>query len=174
MMGISVPPELRSLQTVVGWAGTAVDVLEERLDWEGWSDTGDSLGLDSVFSANRLNVESCLAHLDALVYGTGFVTVGSGEDGPLVTVESAANSTGMWDVRTRRLSAALVQRNDPESGQAVAAALYTPMETVWVEWDGARWAVHDRDRHNLGRVPVARLVNRPRSGSMEGRSEISK
>jgi hypothetical protein len=31
---ISIPPQLTAVETVVGWAGTTVDVLEERLDLE--------------------------------------------------------------------------------------------------------------------------------------------
>ena len=32
-LGISLPPSMRYIDTVVGWPGTAVDVLEERLDF---------------------------------------------------------------------------------------------------------------------------------------------
>jgi len=35
------------------------------------------------------------------------------------------------------------------------------------------WYVEDRDDHNLNRVTVAQLVNRPQSGNHMGRSEIS-
>ncbi|NKW03377.1 hypothetical protein GS922_19155, partial [Rhodococcus hoagii] len=60
-MGFSVPPQQRDLATVVGWSGTAVDVLEERLDWQGWIETGTDFGLRSIYNANDLNVDSGLA-----------------------------------------------------------------------------------------------------------------
>lgn len=174
MLGISIPPGLAKIHTVVGWPGTAVDVLEERLDWEGWSETEDEFGLGEVFRRNELSVDAGMAHLDALIYGTAFVTVGAGDGGPLVTVESAAGSTGLWDVRNRVLSSAMITRSD-DDGQTMAARLYLPNETVYLERATTlgQWLVVDRDQHRLGRVPVAQLVNRPRAGRMGGRSEIS-
>ncbi len=80
-LGISIPPSMQSLKTVAGWGGTCVDVLEERLDWLGWSSDGDVYGLDDVFSANMLGVDAVMAHLDSLIFGVSFVAVGSGSDG---------------------------------------------------------------------------------------------
>ena len=37
-LGVAIPPELQRVQTVVSWPGIAVDALEERLDWLGWTD----------------------------------------------------------------------------------------------------------------------------------------
>ena len=176
MLGISIPPSMERIQTVVGWPGTAVDVLEERLDLERWVQTDIDFGLDSVFRSNQLEIRSGMAHLDALIYGTGFITVGADEAGPLVTVESASAATGIWDVRRGQLAAAWVQRADDETAEIVSATLYLPDETVTLERKSGfdSWVVADRDQHNLGRVMVAQLVNRPRSGRMEGRSEITK
>ena len=174
--GISVPPLMRSIETVVGWPGTTVDVLEERLDLEDFLSPGADLGLSGIFQANDLDVEAPLAHLDALIYGIAFVAVGSGGDGepdPLVTVESPMNMTALYDPRLRRLSAAFSRTAD-DLGNLLTATLYLPEQTVTVERSAGMWVVVDRDRHNLGRVPVSRLVNRPRSGRLGGRSEISK
>ena len=99
-LGISLPPQMRSIDTVVGWPGTTVDVMEERLDFEGW--TGDDL--DEVYRENRLSVEAPQAHLDALIYGTSFVAVSTGGDGepdPLITVESPTSITGARLARPR-------------------------------------------------------------------------
>lgn len=175
---ISIPPELENqLRTVVGWPGTTVDVLEERLDFIQWNEPTD-FGLAQIFDDNELEVESGLGHLDALTYGIGFICVGAGgvsEPSPLVTVESARNTTGLWDARQRRLTAALtVHAND--SGDVLWATLYLPDSTVQLSRQsvGAVWRVDDRDEHRLGRVPVVQLVNRPRSGRRVGRSEITR
>ena len=173
-MGIAIPPSLRGMAECVGWPGTAVDVLEERLDLEGWSDP-DLLGLDEVFANNDLDVEASLAHLDALIYGTAFAAVSAGfdgEDDPLITVESPLNMTGRFDLRSRRLSSAVSVRRDEDTGLPAVVTLYLPDATIYLECVGA-WHVIDRDVHRLGRVPVAQLVNRPRSGAMGGRSEIT-
>jgi len=172
---ISIPPQLSAVETVVGWAGTSVDVLEERLDLEGYIDPTD-LGVNEIFRANELDLESSLGHKDALVFGTGFVTVGRGREGepdPLITIESPKKMTALFDLRTRRLSAALlVNRN--ETGGPVSGTLYLPDQTVFLDYTNRAWVDIDRDVHNLGRVLVAQLPNNPRSGDPYGRTEITR
>lgn len=178
MLNISIPPALQKLETVVGWPGTTVDVLEERLDWYGWTTTDeDPYGLGDVYNANALDVDGSLGHLDALIYGTSFAVVGAGmagEPDPLVTIHSPRAMTGLWSARLRRLEAAV--STVVTDGQVVEATMYLPGETVIVSRQhiGGRWTIEDRDRHNLGRVPVVQFVNRPRASRLGGRSEISR
>lgn len=173
-LNISVPPQLKLVDSVVGWAGTAVDVLEERLDFEGY--INDSFGLNDIFRANELDLESSLGHKDALIYGTGFVFVGkgmAGEADPLITIESPKKATAVYDMRTRRIGAALlVQRGD--RGEIYGGSLYLADQTIYFEAYQRTFVEVARDVHNLGRVPVAPLINNPRSGDPEGRSEITK
>lgn len=172
---ISVPPSLRLLNSVVGWAGTAVDVLEERLDFEGWIG-GANLGLDEVYRANELDLESSQGHKDALIYGSGFVFVGKGMEGepdPLITIESPKRATAIYDMRTRRPIAALLANFD-EKGRVDSGSLYLPDTTIYFGATRDGWAEISRDDHNLGRVPCAPLINNPRSGDPWGRSEITR
>jgi hypothetical protein len=176
-VGFNVPPKMRGEAPRLGWAGIVVDAVEERIQFRGWADPSETLDLDSVFGANRLSVEAGLAHLDALIYGAAFVKVGSGdlthgEPDPLVTVESAMGTTGVWDERNRRLSAALTI--DPAvKGEEATATLYLPDATISLV--GAGSDVHEvsRDTHRLGRVPVVMLANRTSASSRLGHSEIS-
>lgn len=175
--GISIPPSMSGLQTPVGWPGSVVDVLEERLDWLGWASDGEDFGLPAIYSANGLDVDSGMAHLDSLIFGTSFVTVGSGATGepnPLVTPHSPRTMTGVWDSRRRLLSSAMSVVT--EDNQIVEATLYLPDETVTMSRKtvGGQWIVEDRDPHRLGRVPVVQLPNRVRGSRVEGRSEITK
>lgn len=170
---ISIPPQLTTVESVVGWSGTAIDVLDERLDFEGYLGA-DTLGLNEIYRANELDLEAPLGHKDALVYGTGFVTVGkgmAGEADPLITIESPKRMTGIYDMRTRRLAAALLL--DRHDGEAQAATLYLPDVTIYLEATKSGWVDVERDEHRLGRVLVAPLVNNPRSGDPHGRSEIT-
>lgn len=176
-LGISIPPALKSLEAVVGWAGTAVDVLEERLDFEGY--IGDSYGLNDVFRANELDLESGLGHRDALVYGKGFVFVGKGnkeldEPDELVTIESPIRATAFYDLRSRRITAALLVNRESD-GKVESGSLYLPNETIYFALSRNQWIEsRDRDAHNLGRVLVSPLTNNPRSGDSGGRSEITR
>ncbi|MGW0245062.1 phage portal protein [Nocardia goodfellowii] len=188
-LGISVPPQLTDLAVSVGWPGTVVDVLEERLDWLGWSSVTDELqGLDEIYRDNLLGIEASRVHLDTLITGTGFVTVGrgdpaAGEPEVLITVDSSSCATTIWDYRARRVSAALSQTWN-ELGQIVLETLYLPNQTITLSRgsdsmitgsvSGKTLRVVDRDVHNLNRVPVAQLRNRDRAFDLRGRSEITR
>lgn len=174
-LNISIPPSLKLVDSVVGWAGTAVDVLEERLDLEGYIGA-DTLGLDTIFRQNELDLEASLGHKDALIYGTGFVFVGKGMEGepdPLITIESPKKATAMYDIRSRRITAALLA-NRSENGDVVSGSLYLPDQTIYFDSYGRAYIEVARDVHNLGRVPVSPLINNPRSGDTNGKSEITK
>lgn len=174
-LGISIPPTMRLVDSVVGWAGTAIDVLEERLDLEGFLG-GSNFGLDEIYRANNLDLESGLGHKDAFIYGTGFVFVGKGKEGeadPLITIESPKRATALYDLRTRRLSAALLI-SPGDDGSLEGGSLYLPNETIYFEAMRDTFVEVFRDVHLLGRVPVSPLINNPRSGDPYGRSEITR
>ena len=166
-LGISLPPQMRLINTVLGWPGTVVDALEERLDFEGW----DSKELDLTFQTNDLDVSSSTAHLDALIFGTSFITVTSGrEDEPdvVVSVVSPNDMVVTRDNRTGRVIEAC-QYIDGEDGER--AVLYREMDTVWLYEQSGEWRVDRVDDHELGRVPVAQFVNRPRASKI-GRAHV--
>jgi hypothetical protein len=181
-LGISIPPQLKGLHTVIGWPRVGVESLEERLDLEAfrWADGADSRELSEIAEANDLFDESSLAHLDALVYGREYLAVGSGEGDapPLISVESPLDMTVLWDARLRMSSAALREcaadsfiDADPDQRMLV---LYLPDQTVMcIPSESGGWEVIDRDVHNLGVVPVVRMANRQRTADRVGRSEIT-
>jgi hypothetical protein len=183
-LGISIPPQLKGLHTVIGWPRVGVESLEERLDLEAfrWADGSDSSELAEIAEANDLFDESSLAHLDALVYGREYLAIGSGDcDGdcpPLISAESPLDMTVLWDARIRMSTAALREcaadsfiESGPEERMLV---LYLPDQTVMcLPSESGGWEVVDRDIHNLGVVPVVRLANRQRTADRVGRSEIT-
>ena len=174
-LGIAIPPQLRTLKVALGWPRIAVDALDERLDVQGFrfNDATDvDVDLQAIWQANSLDCESQLVHVDALVFGRGYVAVGSGDsgDGPLVTVESPLDMACEWDARTRRMRAAL---RLCEFDGIQEATLYLPDETVFCVRGGSGWEAVERDQHRLGVVPVVRMANRPRSYIREGASEIT-
>lgn len=178
-LGIATPRGMsEQIQAVLGWPGTIVDVLEERLEFRGWS-SSEGTRLGDVFRDNQLAVESGRGHLDTLIYGVGFVAVGvgdvdAGEPDVLVTAESTESCTVEWDYRLRRARSALSQTRD-ERGTVVMETLYLPDATIRFEVSaGGRLAVVSRDDHNLGRVPIARMLNRDRASDVMGRSEITR
>jgi hypothetical protein len=184
-LGISIPPQLKGLHTVIGWPRIGVEALEARLDLEAfrWADGRDSSDLDEIVNANDLLDESSLAHTDSLVYGREYLAVGSGDCGtddcpPLISIESPLDMTLLWDARIRMGTAALREcqtdgliESLPDDRMIV---LYLPDQTVQaMPTASGGWEVVDRDIHNLGVVPVIRMANRQRTADRVGRSEIT-
>jgi len=172
-LGISIPPSMRTLHVALGWPRLCVDVLDARLDVEGFrypdsTDADDDL--QDLWLANSMESESQLAHMDALIFGAGFVGVGSGPDHPIITVESPVDIGVEWDARTRTMLAALRLYDYEGSHQAT---LYTPDQTISLLQTQGGWEVEDRDMHGLGVCPIVRLPNRPRSHDRDGASEIT-
>jgi len=178
--GIAVPPDMAYLETVVNWPRLVVEAIEERCDVKSFIRGGDDLAsedLREMWDANNLDSEFHLAFLDSLIYGRGFLSVGTNEDDPdhpLITVESPAEMVVRVDPRTRRVTMALkVYGAMPYNLAALYATLYLPDRTVWFEREGGDWVETDRDDHGLGRVPVIPFFNRRRSGRWIGVSEMA-
>lgn len=172
--GFSIPPTIRRdvMNLVIGWPATTVDVLHERIDWRGWDTDAKYMSiLQKVYDDNDLGYESELGHLDALLYGLCFGVIGTGdtkigEPKILATVESAKDMTGIWNRRKRRLD--IAASKGYVNGEWLQGTLYEENQTTFYEraTETSRWKVTGTDRHNLGRVPVVRLINRGRGGSI--------
>lgn len=172
LLNISTPKHIqRMLQTVCGWAGTAVDVLEERLDFLGFTDET----LTDIFDENALDEESSQVHLDAMIYGIGFVSVTAGQEGEpeiLIRGHDAKSATGILNGRTRRFDSALTIAKATD--KQTIAELWLPDQVVTVEKKHAGpWIVQDRQWHGLGAVPLVPFVNRARTGARGGKSDIT-
>lgn len=176
-LGISIPPSLAGIRTVVDWPRICIDPLVQRCVVDGFRMPGATdvdEDLWQHWQANNLDAEAPLCFLDALVYGRGYMIVGAPDnrgDSPLVTVESPLNMTMTWDPRTRRPTAAY-QAYEVEG--TYRAVLYLPNVTIEMSRTSVdAWSIDDRDEHNFGEVPVVRFANRMRAGDREGRSEIT-
>lgn len=135
---------------------------------------------DDVYLDNELEAEAPMVHLDALIFGCGFASVGVRdpndlEETPLVTTESTELTTGIYDPQRRRLTAGVVFRTD-DDGNIMRAALMKLDETIYLRrlGVGARWVVEHKDQHGLGRLPLVPFINRPMGSRRNGRSEITR
>ncbi|PPK63514.1 phage portal protein [Actinokineospora auranticolor] len=177
-LGLGLPPEMRRLQVVVNWPRLVVDSLAERLDLEGFRLAGAAETDERLWSwwqSNNLDDESGLAHLEALIAGRAYITVGPGDDGadaPVITPESARSMITDVDPRTRAVRSALRLYTSGGGGE-LSATLYLPDRTVYYERSRTGWRAVDVIAHKLGRVPVVPIVNRARIGDRDGRSEMA-
>lgn len=181
-LGISIPPQMRNVETVIGWPSKAVNSLADRVNFDGFVLPGsseDPFGLQQVLADNHFDVEAPMAQTSALIHGTAFVAttlgdVASGEPEVLMIPRDALSSTGIWDSRRRGLMAALSIIDTDEGGDPVHMVMYLGGLVVTVEKSaGGRWSV-DRRWHDVNRPLVEPLVYRPRLGRPFGSSRISR
>lgn len=180
-LGMAIPPSMRRFLVVANWARVLADTIERRQNVRSLilpgEETADGL-LREVWDANNLDADLSLFNLDRLIYGRAFMSVGANEDSPelpFMHVESPREVTALIDVRKRRMDAACRFYGVDENGSGPTnVTLYLPDQTVWVQKSSlGRWAEVDRDMHNLGAVPMVMHLNRRRSGSYVGESELT-
>lgn len=170
----------RVSQLVLNWLRFGAEAYENRLDIEGFRYRGQSSSdeeLWRIWQANGLDEQAQQAHLDALVLGRSYVIVGSGDEDdsdPVVTVESPFQVFAERDPRTRRVTAAVKRWQEGDGEAAVQrATLYLPDATESFAMGKGGWlSTGAADNHELARVPVVPLVNRPRILRPDGLSEF--
>jgi hypothetical protein len=180
-LGISIPPQLESVETVIGWPEKAVSELEIRTDFDRFVLPGgdlESFGVNDIAAANRLRTESVLAHTSAYKYGPAFITstrgdVASGEPDVLMRVMSAETTTALWDPNARRPVAGLTLVSQNSAGVADEFFLFLPGRTLAVKADSrGRWDVRVED-HGIPRPAISVMPFKPSTESPFGRSRIS-
>jgi hypothetical protein len=165
-IGSIIPPQYLKLAIVLGWSAKAVDTLADRCNLDGfvWPD-GDlkSLGLGDVYDGNYFSTEISSAVTQSLLHGVSFLinTLGDpakGEPAGCIHVKDAANATGIWDARARRLSNLLSITSRDNAGSVVGLALYLDGVTITAERDDQNgWSV-DRSEHPWG-VPAELITD---------------
>lgn len=173
---IAVPAHLADVDVHVGAPGIVVDVLAERIEWDGWTAAGGDLyGLDDDYRDNELEVEQARQTVDSLICGVDFINLsygGTGEPDVLITAESPMNATVLWNPRTRSADAGLIQERDPLTQLVTAEWMKLPDETIRIDRNGGRIDI-ERFQHRLGVVPMVAFPNRERPSDIWGRSEIT-
>jgi hypothetical protein len=179
--GISIPPQMRDLESVVGWPAKACDALSARLHLGGFVMPGQSQvnsDIADIFRRNRMAVEWPQAQVSTFINGAAFGAVmpgdvSDGEPEVLILMLPATEATGMWDVRRRGLRSAIwlqVEERKPVS----RAALFLQSHTVQMYRDDVgNWELV-RVANPLPRVGVTPLAYRPRMGRPFGMSRISR
>jgi len=166
-LGIAIPPQLTTVETVVGWPAKGVDGLTNRTVLDGFTSQEAStadLGLDWLWEENRMESEIPQAHTAsaAMAPAFTFVTQGdvaAGEPESLITSRSALWATGTWDARRRGLKDALSVVSVDENGYPDHMAMYLPNLVIVMRRSGQKWDVRQAP-HDLG-LPVEPLIYRP-------------
>ena len=181
-LGISIPPQLRTMETVLGWPAKAVGVLAARCNFDGFVIPGndqDPFDLAGLFADNDMDVELPQALTSSLIHATAFLTItpgdtGAGEPDVLLLARSAKFGTGLWDRRRRSMRAALSIVDLDETGYPVELVMYQPDKvSTFTRNAPGKWVVDVRP-NRTGRVWVEPLVYRPELDRPFGHSRISR
>lgn len=187
-LGMAVPAPMKKLMARIGWARTYLGAIEERLDVEGFrmvKKNGSGKVDDRLWQwwqANNMDVESGLAHLEALIHGRAYITVSaptlddplSDKTCPVIKVESPRDIYAEVDPTTRRVTRAIRRYYalNPLGVKTKHITLYLPNVTLGFREGQGGWDEIFKVPHNLGVVPVIPILNKERIKQENGVSEI--
>ena len=165
---ISTPPELRNIQTVLGWCGKAVDSLADRIVFRGF--TEDNYEIEEIFMMNNPDTFFDSAVLSSLISSCCFVYVSENEDGfPKLEIIDGANATGIIDQGTGLLKEGYAVLKRDSSENPIVEAYFT-MGNVRVFQNGKF-----RDIPNNAPYPLlVPIIFRPDAVRPFGHSRISR
>lgn len=172
--GISTPPELLGVETVVGWPNKAVMSLAERSRFDGFTAGGEELqaALDAVSQRSRLRIKYRQAVESEGVHGCCFATVGMTAKGPRIDIWDAEHASARWDDAKGRIAYGMTVEVGPDG--SLDLTLYDEEANVraWSP-DGAAWA-WKATPHSMGRPLMAAFAYRPTQRKPLGQSRITR
>lgn len=176
--GISTPPELLNVETVVGWPQKAVDALAVRSRFDGFTATNDDTQkiLDDLAERSRLRTKYRQAVTSELIYSCAFVTLGSDNAGHAqIDLHSAESASAVWDDAKGRIAYGMVIEDWNSNGEATQIALYTDdaKVTFWLDSDSWFWKWSE-ERYSMGRPAMEVLAYRPTFRKPLGQSRVSR
>lgn len=181
-LGISIPPPLQYVETVVGWPAKAVDALATRSRFDGFTFAdGQDHGLARILSENNFKKVYSKATLDELISSCAFLTVSKGTYGEppaIISAYTATQAAAVWDMRHKRIKYGLtivdIKKSEPNGeAEPVWVNLYTNTDVWEIKKEESGW-VSRRNPHEMGRPMMEPLAYRSTLDRPFGRSRISR
>lgn len=180
--GISLPPSMRHMDSVLGWPAKAVSALASRVTFDGFVIPGaqqDPFELDSLLINSGLDATLPQAIQSSMIHSVAFLTItpgdtSKGEPPVVIMPKSALDATGLWDTRTQSLTDMLSVIERDETGMVTEMVWYARDHvTTLHRSSGGGWSADIRD-NPLGRVWGEVLPFKPSLGRPFGHSRISR
>lgn len=165
-----IPDNLkRKFKSSLGWCGTAVDAIVNRLVYDGIED--DFYSINDIFSGNNPGMFFRSAIQGALVSSCSFIYISKdGEGKPRLQVIDGGNATGRYDVITGMLLEGYAVLERDEYGNPEIEAYFTPDATYFI-YSGKPEAMTKNDVKYPYLVPV---VFKPDAERPFGHSRITR
>ena len=173
--GISTPPELLHVETVVDWPNKAVSALADRVRFDGFTAASEDVQtlLDGVSERSRLNVKTRQATHGECIFGPAFATVGVDDSGRArIDFHSAEAASAVWDDAKGRIAYGMVI-DAFEDGVPAFVRVFTDEAQITLvkNGDSFDWYVLPIA---MGRVPMECFTYRPTDRKPFGQSRISR
>lgn len=175
--GISTPPELLSVETVVGWPQKAVDALAVRSRFDGFTaaDDGVQLELDRIAERSRLGVKYRQLVTSELIHSCCFGVVGVDEGGDAhISTYSAEDGAAVWDDALGRIGYGMVINDRNRRGIPTEISMYLDAEKVRFFDTGLGYWDFEVEPYRMGRPTMEVFAYRPTYKRPFGQSRISR
>ena len=172
--GISIPPQLLNVETVVGWPQKAVDAMAVRCRFDGFTATDyeTQAMLDGITDRSRLRFKYRQATESTLIHSCCFATVTLEDGRSRIDFYSAENAAARWDDAQGRIAYGMVI-DAYKDGEPQEITLYTDDAAVhmWANGNSWDWLA---ERYSMGRPTMAAFAYRPTFRRPFGQSRINR
>lgn len=174
--GISIPPSLLTVETVVGWPQKAVDTMAVRCRFDGFKSPDPEVQdmLDGIAQRSRLGVKFRQAAESTLIHSCCFAAVTMDGDGrSRIDFYSAEQAAARWDDTAGRIAYGIVI-DLFEDGKPSVVTLHAS-DVVIRAWDtGAGFWDWSYQPIAMGRPTMASIAYRPTFNKPFGQSRITR
>lgn len=172
-LGISTPPELLDLETVVGWPNKAVMSLAVRSRFDGYTANSDEVqaALDAVSARSRLRTKYRQSVESEGVYGCSFATVGMAAGGARIDMHDAEHAAGRWDELRGRLAYGMTLYAGRNVRELTLYDDEANVRAVSVDDGPWEWSA---EYHSMGRPLMEAFAYRPTHRKPLGQSRITR
>ena len=173
--GISIPPQLLNVETVVGWPKKAVDSMAVRCRFDGFTatDSGVQAELNAIDNRSRLRVKFRQATESTFIHSCSFATVGLDERRQArIDYYSAEDGAARWDDAAGRIAYGMVI-NEYDEGAPTVLTMYTDEAaiTFYLVDNRYEWFAQP---YSMGRPTIEALTYRPTFEKPLGQSRINR
>lgn len=167
--GISTPPNMAWYTACLGWCGTAVDSLADRLQVRKFKN--DEFGIGEIFERNNADILFDSSVLGALISSCDFVYIIPDDTGyPSLQVIDGGNATGIIDTSTGLLYEGYAVLERDERDRPVLEAYFEPYKITYINSAGAIRIFE----HNVAYPLLVPIIYKPDAKRPFGHSRITR
>ena len=172
--GISTPPELLDVTTVIDWPNKAVTALADRVRFDGFTAKDKDVQniLDGLTQRAGFMCRTRFMVHSECIYGFYIAVVGVNDGKSQIDFYDAERSAAIWDSAKGRIHAGMTIEHF-ENGLPSEVRIFTDDAVITATNDGAFWRFAS-ESIKMGRIPMVAFTYRPTDRKPFGQSRISR